>query len=85
MYPADFVIWFGKFDTLSNGCLSSPVDTSVNGVRLPFFVEIVTEGYRVEVYVREVVRNGRWDLGEDIMFLERGSTNRTTWQVYLKR
>ena len=32
--------------------------------------------------VEMVVRNGRWDLGEDIMFLERGSTNRTTWQVY---
>ena len=57
----------------------------MNGVRLPFYVENVTEGYRVKVYVREVVRNGRWDLGEDIMFLERGSTNRTTWQVYFER
>jgi len=85
MYPADFVIRFGRLDTLSDGSLSSPVDTSVNGVRLPFYVENVTEGYRVKVYVREVVRNGRWDLGEDIMFLERGSTNRTTWQVYFER
>ena len=48
------LIRFGKLDTLSNGSLSSPVDTSVNGVRLPFYVEIVTEGYRVKVYVREV-------------------------------
>ncbi|CUT08364.1 hypothetical protein JGI9_01590 [Candidatus Kryptonium thompsonii] len=85
MYPADFVIRFGRLDTLSDGSLSSPVDTSVNGVRLPFYVENVTEGYRVKVYVREVVRNGRWDLGEDVMFLERGSTNRTTWQVYFER
>ena len=37
-------------------------------------------------YVDSVgVMNGRWDLGEDIMFLERGSTNRTTWQVYFER
>ena len=54
-------------------------------------VELVTDGrgakylrVPLKVYVREVVRNGRWDLGEDVMFLERGSTNRTTWQVYLR-
>ncbi|MDW8108163.1 MAG: hypothetical protein RMJ81_00730 [Candidatus Kryptonium sp.] len=85
MYPADFRIKFGKLDTLSNGSLVSPVDTSINGVRLPFYVENVTEGWRVKVYVREVVRNNRWDLGEDVIFLERGTTNRTTWQVIFER
>ncbi len=84
MYPADFRIVFGRLDTLVDGSLASPLDTSVNGVKLPFYVENVTEGWRVKVYVREVIRNNRWDLGEDIIFLERGSTNRTTWQVYFE-
>ncbi|CUU04955.1 hypothetical protein JGI3_01035 [Candidatus Kryptobacter tengchongensis] len=84
MYPADFVIRFGVLDTLSDGSLSSPLDTSVNNVKLPFYVENVTEGYRIKVYVRDVNGNRRWDLGEDVMFLERGTTNRTTWQVYFE-
>ncbi len=84
MYPADFVIRFGRLDTLSDGSLASPLDTSVNNVKLPFKVTNVTEGWDVKVYVRDVIRNGRWDLGEDVMFLERGTTNRTTWQVYFE-
>jgi hypothetical protein len=84
MYPADFRIVFGRLDTLGDGRLASPVDTSVNNVKLPFYVENVTEGWRVKVYVKDDNRNGRWDLGEAVMFLERGTTNRTTWQVLFR-
>jgi hypothetical protein len=84
MYPADFRIVFGRLDTLGDGRLVSPVDTSVNNVKLPFYVENVTEGWRVKVYVKDDNRNGRWDLGEAVMFLERGTTNRTIWQVLFK-
>ena len=85
----DFELRFTNYDTLADGRLAAPADSSVKlgnapQVKTPFQIINPATGERVDFFISESdarFRNFRWDFQESVVIIKPGTRLQTTYQI----